>query len=237
MPVKPQHVQQAFSVLRKNGISPNRPSTKWDIIDPQTSERFPPKAVLRVAKELAGDTSHSGGGGWPTNDPLHALGFEIVLKQGWEQSDIADDVDEILNSHNDETTKQRLVNARLGQGGFREALLDIWGEKCAITGCDIKAVLRASHIKAWRAADDVERLDPDNGILLSASVDALFDAHLITFTEAGRVKVNASISNAALCQLGLNGDSLLTISPRMQKYLGWHRAEFDRLSEGESYEL
>ncbi len=237
MPLQPQHVQQAFSVIRKNGISPNRPSTRWDVIDPKTSERFPPKAVLRVAKELAGDTSYSGGGGWPTNDPLHALGFEIVLKEGGEQSDIADDVADILNSHNDETTKQRLVNARLGQGGFREALLEIWGGKCAITGCDIKPVLRASHIKAWRAADNVERLDPDNGILLSASVDALFDAHLITFTEAGRIKVNSSISKAALFQLGMSSDNLLSIGPRMQEYLQWHRLEFDRLSEGKSYEI
>lgn len=56
------HVQEAFAVLRTNGIAPNVPSRKWDVVDPLTGEKFPPKAVLRVAKELADDTSVSGGG-------------------------------------------------------------------------------------------------------------------------------------------------------------------------------
>ena len=73
-------VQRAFTLLRSRGFAPNGPSIKWDVIDPLTGERFPPKAVLRVAKELAGDKSSSLGGGWPTNDPLNKLGFEIVLK-------------------------------------------------------------------------------------------------------------------------------------------------------------
>jgi hypothetical protein len=237
MNLLPEHVQQAFSIIRKDGISPNNPSTKWDIIDPETSERFPPKAVLRIAKELAGDTSSSKGGGWPTNDPLQALGFEIVLKVNQEESEVAADVAAVIGSNTDETTKQRLVNARLGQGSFREALIEIWSGKCAINECDIKPVLRASHIKAWRASDNVERLDPDNGILLSATVDALFDVHLITFMETGRIKVSSSISTAALSRLGLSETHSLAIRPRMQKYLQWHRAEFDRLSGGNSYEL
>lgn len=85
MDLKPTHVQKAFSVLRTKGIAPNGPSTKWDVIDPETADGFPPKAVLRVAKELANDTSFSGGGGWPTNDRLRDLGFEITLKRDLEK--------------------------------------------------------------------------------------------------------------------------------------------------------
>ncbi|WP_245431366.1 HNH endonuclease signature motif containing protein, partial [Rhodoplanes roseus] len=42
-----------------------------------------------------------------------------------------------------------------------------------MTGCEVEDVLRASHIKPWRDASDQERLDPRNGLLLSATLDAL----------------------------------------------------------------
>jgi HNH endonuclease len=238
MALSPDNVQEAFSVIRERGLpSGNRPSTKWDIIDPKTGERFPPKAVLRIAKEVANDTSASGGGGWPTNNPLIELGFEIALKQRLEVSKAASDIEDILKSDLDKTTKQRLVNARLGQGGFREALLEIWNERCAITDCDIKAVLRASHIKAWSDANHQERLDPANGILLAASLDALFDEYLITFTKAGTIRANSSIKKSALEKLGVLAGRNISIEPRTEAYLVWHRQEFDRISGGQSYDV
>ncbi|WCP16288.1 hypothetical protein sphantq_04784 (plasmid) [Sphingobium sp. AntQ-1] len=237
MTLKPTHVQDAFGHIRKHGILPNKPSTKWDIIDPATSERFPPKAVLRVARKLANDTSMAGGGGWPTNNPLRALGFEIALKPHLEGSDEASDIMAILNSKVDEATRLRLVNARLGQGGFRAALLEIWDEKCAITGCAIGAVLRASHIKAWRHSDNREKLDPANGLLLAASVDALFDKHLITFTETGSMRASASLTIDALRALGIPAGKQLVAGEQTQSYLAHHRAEFEKASHGKSFEV
>ena len=84
-----------------------------------------------------------------------------------------------------ETEKLALRKARIGQGGFREALLARWGGKCALTGIAVKEALRASHCVPWAKADNAERLSPKNGLLLSATVDALFDAGLITFSEQG----------------------------------------------------
>src|SRR5205823_6460728 len=102
--------------IRSEGIAPNKPSTKWDVIDPQTRERFPPKAVLRVAKRLAGDNSRLQGGGWPTNEPLQDLGFEVALKPDQEPSSAeAADIAAVIGSGADGTMKQRLINARLGQ--------------------------------------------------------------------------------------------------------------------------
>jgi predicted HNH restriction endonuclease len=97
MALKPVHVQKAFSFIREHGILPNKPSTKWDIIDPKTGDRFPPKAVLRVAKELANDTSFSGGGGWPTNNVLRKLGFEIVRVEFSMPVDAESEVNRILD--------------------------------------------------------------------------------------------------------------------------------------------
>jgi putative restriction endonuclease len=237
MSLKPDHVQGAFTYLRQNGILPNKSSTKWDIIDPATTERFPPKAVLRVAKELANDTSSAGGGGWPTNNPLRALGFEIALKPHLEGSAEATDIMAILGSGADEATRLRLINARLGQGGFRAALLEIWDERCAITGCAIGAVLRASHIKAWRHSDNREKLDPANGLLLAASVDALFDKHLITFTATGSMRASASLTMDALRGLGIPAGQRLVAGEETQSYLSHHRAEFENVSHGKWFEV
>jgi putative restriction endonuclease len=237
MVIKPVHVRDAFAHIRKNGILPNKPSTKWDVIDPATSERFPPKAVLRVAKELANDTSFAGGGGWPTNNPLRALGFEIALKPHLEGSEEAADIMAILGSEVDDATRLRLVNARLGQGGFRAALLEIWDERCAITGCAIGAVLRASHIKAWRHSDTHEKLDPANGLLLAASVDALFDKHFITFSETGSMRASASLTTNALRALGIPAGKRLVAGEQTQTYLFHHRAEFEKISHGKSFDV
>jgi putative restriction endonuclease len=231
------HVQKAFGVLREKGIFPNKLPTKWEIIDPKTGERFPPKAVLRVAKELANDSSFSGGGGWPTNDPLRKLGFEIVLKGNLEESETAEDIEAVLDETIDATTKQRLVNARLGQGGFREALLEIWQGKCPVTGCEISTVLRASHIKPWRLSDNRERLDPENGILLAASIDALFDKYLITITKAGAIRASSELSHGALTKLGIPKGVQIALTPSAQVYLKSHRMMFKELCEGKSFKV
>lgn len=228
MMIAAKHVQEAFEVIRSKGFTPNGPSTKWDIIDPKTGERFPPKAVLRVAKEISGDTRIFGGGGWPTNNPLMELGFEIALKPGLEKSDAAADIREVAErSDVDPTTKERLINARLGQGGFREALLEIWDFKCGLTGCDILPALRASHIKPWRESSDRERLDPDNGILLVANADALFDRYLISFADDGTLLTAKSLAGRSLETLGLAKVGPLAITDERRKFLRLHRAVFD----------
>lgn len=223
-----RHVEQAFLKIRKDGISPNEPSKKWDIIDPATGERFPPKAVLRVAKELAGDESYSGGGGPATNRPLRSRGFEVLLKPGLEVSEAATDVKDVLNSNRDLTTKERLVNARLGQGGFREELIEIWKGRCALTGCELLEVLRASHIKPWRASNDHERLDPANGILLAASIDAFFDKFLITFSREDEIEIVDPSNTVAIQKLGIRLGQKIKLSEETRKYMQWHRAEAKR---------
>ena len=83
-----------------------------------------------------------------------------------------------------ETTERvGLVLSRVGQGYFRKQLIDRWNGKCAVSGCSISKILIASHIVPWSEANDKERLDVDNGILLSPTLDALFDKHLISFKD------------------------------------------------------
>ncbi len=106
----------------------------------------------------------------------------------------------------DETTRQRLVEARLGQGQFRRQVLERWRRRCVVTGCTLEDILRASHIKPWRSCTDDERLNPANGLLLTANLDALFDRCSISFEDDGRMLVSGNISPSEREMLGIPQD-------------------------------
>ncbi len=65
---------------------------------------------------------------------------------------------------------------RRGQQEFRERLLDAYGRRCAITGCDAVAALEAAHIVPYRG-DETNSVQ--NGLLLRADIHTLFDLGLI----------------------------------------------------------
>jgi putative restriction endonuclease len=72
------------------------------------------------------------------------------------------------------TEKQAIVLARRGQGLFRQRVSEI-EVRCRVTGVSNPEHLRASHCKPWRDSNNDERLDGENGLLLTPSIDHLFD--------------------------------------------------------------
>src|SRR3546814_510706 len=88
-----------------------------------------------------------------------------------------------------ETTRQAVVMARRGQGLFKQNVQRIEAF-CRVTKVDRIEHLRASHCKPWRDASNVERLDGDNGLLLTPDVDHLFDRGFISFEDNGTVLVS-----------------------------------------------
>lgn len=92
------------------------------------------------------------------------------------------------------TMRQALVKARVGQGIFRDQVLELWSYQCAVTGCGVQEALRASHIKPWSESSDRERLDCYNGLPLLATLDSLFDKHLIGFDPNGKMLISADLS-------------------------------------------
>ena len=75
-------------------------------------------------------------------------------------------------------TREQLVKTRVNQNIFRRIILSNYQGKCAISGIDIPDLLVASHIIPW--SDNIkERLNPSNGICLSALYDRAFDKGLI----------------------------------------------------------
>lgn len=114
------------------------------------------------------------------------------------------------------TTREALVQARVGQGRFRSDVANLWGkgEVCALTGIDVPELLIASHIKPWRDSSDEERLDACNGLLLATHVDKAFDCYLLSFREDRGdywVSMHPRVE-AALRKMGITRTMKLTIS-------------------------
>jgi hypothetical protein len=124
----------------------------------------------------------------------------------------------------DQTTKEALVQARLGQGKFRRGLLDKWNG-CAVTGCTTESALRASHIRPWRQSSNKQRLDVNNGLLLLANLDSLFDCGLISFDDDGLLVVSELINEADRLILGISKPQHLVRRPipKQAEYLRYHR--------------
>ncbi|KVA54735.1 hypothetical protein WI70_10010 [Burkholderia cepacia] len=125
------------------------------------------------------------------------------------------------------TTRDAIVKARVGQGKFRDDLLKVWKDQCSLTGLSNPDLLVASHIHAWSLSTNVERLDPDNGLLLAPHIDRLFDKGLISFDHEGRLLIGPDLSSHDQRLLALDRyTSLRKITAGNQNYLKRHRDRF-----------
>lgn len=122
-----------------------------------------------------------------------------------------------------ETTREAIIQSRIGQGQFRLSLIAYW-QGCSVTGCSQVEILRASHIKPWRDCTNDERLNVYNGLLLLPNFDACFDIGFISFSDEGNILISSQISDAALSQLGIQREMRLSkIEPEHKVFLEYHR--------------
>jgi predicted restriction endonuclease len=84
------------------------------------------------------------------------------------------------------TEAKASVRVRRGQQFFRQSVLIAYGVRCCISGINVPQLLIASHIKPWRDFPE-QRLDPRNGLCLSALHDAAFESGLIALDSKLRV--------------------------------------------------
>ena len=153
-----------------------------------------------------------------------------VNRQRTAQSTLTEDLKSLLAQQKiDSTTKEALVNARVGQGLFRSQVLQLWGNRCAVTRSTTLDAIIASHIKPWRESTDAERMDATNGLPLIASLDALFDAGLISFESSGRLIVSSMLTDVEQRIFGVPEASLTQKPSAMTAdYLAYHRAHVFR---------
>ena len=125
------------------------------------------------------------------------------------------------------TERQGLVTSRVGQGAYRKRIIHRWEYECAVTGFTSPEILIASHIKPWRESNDDERLDVNNGILLSPVYDALFDKHFISFENSGQIILSDQIDTSAYRKIGVTGmESIKKLSEYNHYFLDHHREVF-----------
>lgn len=126
-----------------------------------------------------------------------------------------------------ETERKGLVTSRVGQGAYRKRIIHRWEYKCAVTGFDKLKILIASHIVPWADSTDNERLDVNNGLLLSPAYDALFDKHLISFEGNGKIILSDSIEFKAYEKIGVTGNEKINgLNQYNLPYLDKHRNHF-----------
>ena len=135
-------------------------------------------------------------------------------------------VDEIVKQPSlTETEKQSIIKARRGQGKYRKNLLDKYNRKCIVTGISQNKLLIASHIKPWAVCNNEERVDVENGLLLCANMDRLFDSGLITFRDDGKMYISSFVGAENRERLNISKDIIVDLqaSERLLDYLEYHR--------------
>lgn len=160
-------------------------------------------------------------------DEAGAFLSDLIEKK--EHVEIEDQIERNFQESNvDVTTVESIVNSRKGQGRFREGLKSFWGGCCSLTACDLTELLIASHIKPWKYSNNNERLDTNNGLLLSPTYDKLFDKGYISFYDDGSLIISPLISDLHIKQLGIDINKRLSkkLNEKQCSYLDFHRRHF-----------
>lgn len=127
------------------------------------------------------------------------------------------------------TERHEIVKARRGQGRFRRNV-EQFEVGCRITGVTDRRLLRASHIKPWRLCEsNHERLDGNNGLLLTPTFDLLFDQGYLSFRDDGSWVISPKIAADQVASLGVAAgrtSSYRTFNEAQRQYLRFHRELF-----------
>lgn len=130
------------------------------------------------------------------------LGSNVKASVTYEQSSNINEseqaVDEIVDAFGKyeypiEDIQQRAIKTRRGQADFRKRLLDAYGNKCAVTGCEVHSVLEAAHIISHAEGTDYE---VGNGLLLRADIHTLFDLRLLAVSSEYRIHISRQLDGS-----------------------------------------
>jgi putative restriction endonuclease len=124
-----------------------------------------------------------------------------------------------------ETDREAIIRARLGQGLFKQLVMQI-EKRCRITGVSNPVHLLASHCKPWRDSNNEERLNGENGLLLTPSIDHLFDRGFIGFEDSGRLIISPVAHGPSLQKMGIETQKVVSVgdfSRGQKKFLDFHR--------------
>ena len=124
-----------------------------------------------------------------------------------------------------ETDREAIVRARRGQGLFKQRVMEI-ETRCRITGVENLSHLLASHCKPWRDSTNEERLNGENGLLLTPSIDHLFDRGFIGFEDSGELIISPVAHRPSLQRMGVETNRSVnvgTFTEGQRQFLDYHR--------------
>jgi len=124
-----------------------------------------------------------------------------------------------------ETERLAIIRARNGQGLFKDRVSNI-ESRCRITGVDNPVHLVASHCKPWRDSTNEERLNGENGLLLTPTIDHLFDRGFIGFENNGDLIVFPVAHRLSLERMGIDTKKSVNVggfTSGQKEFLNFHR--------------
>lgn len=131
-----------------------------------------------------------------------------------------------------DTDRQALILARRGQGLFRAKVRQV-EHACRITKVERPEHLVASHVQPWRDSTHEQRLDGENGLLLTPTVDHLFDKGFISFEDGGGLIISPVADRTSLKRMGVPCDAPVNVgafSQGQRQYLQFHRDNVLRMA-------
>jgi hypothetical protein len=157
-----------------------------------------------------------------TTDNLLQINQNLIQEVNSQDIELVKEIQNLPNLT--ETEKNQIVAARIGQGFFRRNLILECGF-CPITLVDETRLLVASHIKPWRVSNNIERINPKNGILLTPTFDKLFDNGFLSFTNDKRTILSPTLSDITFTRLGISDNLHLPHLPiaGREDFLEYHR--------------
>ena len=129
--------------------------------------------------------------------------------------------------------RRQLLSARVGQGVFRDRV-ERTESGCRVTGILDRRYLRATHLKPWKDADDREKLDGFNGLLLAPHIQQLFDRGQISFADDGTLLISRHLNPYVRKAWGLEQPlAPRAFMPEQRVYLDYHRQQvFEKVGGG-----
>lgn len=153
------------------------------------------------------------------------IDYKSDISLEYSEPDEVVEEEKIRTADKSEKQKARLLQARVGQGEYREKLL-LECPLCPFTLVNDERLLIASHIKPWSKADDKEKVDPKNGFMFTPTFDRLFDRGFITFDNNKELIVSPWLSPMNQKRLRIYTGKKINLLPwddARIHYLEYHR--------------
>lgn len=156
----------------------------------------------------------------PNGKYLNDEVLEYIKNYDSERNDF---ISKISSDNIEGKEKDVLVKARVNQSVFRENLLKKYNNQCCLCKLSIPDLLISSHIKPWSVSDSNEKVDVNNGLLLCANHDKLFDKGLISFDENGNIIISSKLSNMDKILSNIQNDNKIELDYNINNYMKYHR--------------